>query len=70
MAPAANLIYNPMPQLNLITSFFFSLSHVFTQGQLHIIKVYQHEFEEDELSKQNTCKDRVTVGKLIVIANM
>lgn len=69
MAPAANLIYNPMPQLNLITSFFFP-SHVFTQGQLHIIKVYQHEFGEDELSKQNTCKDRVTVGKLILIANM
>lgn len=44
MAPAANLIYNPMPQLNLITSFFFS--HVFTQGKLHIIKVYQHEFGE------------------------
>lgn len=69
MAPAANLIYNPMPQLNLITS-FFSLSHVFTQGKLHIIKVYQHEFGEDELSKQNTGKDTATVGKLILIANM
>lgn len=67
MVPAANLIYNPMPQLNLITSSFFSSSHVFTQGKLHIIKVYQHE---DELSKQNTCKDTATVGKLIGRANM